>query len=314
MLQRIWTFLFCLLVLPFFSWAQLGTILNPALSHKLTNDSGDSWIHGTIKTRFTRNLRVSGDNFLNSYYSNGWADTLYFDSDISLYYSLDRVSPSFRFNPVQVFASFSYTRPVYSSKQSIKESCWNPVLCFGDLHLGFSKPIKKTGIFSSEASLYFVIPISSSSYKSSLMTGIGSSLVNFYGFFSRLGLRLSLISNHSLQLDWHRYKTANKLGTDYNNFLNIFNQLGVRLSYFEWPLVPDVFFYGSYRFLVNRIGTLFHVAYLGASTGWKLSQKMRLTFSLNWGDHLLRSHSMAQKIGVFSPDRTFLGLGASYAF
>lgn len=308
------------LSLSFFSLqsgAISGSIVDPALSS--SDVSSSRLLRGSIKTKLTRNIRISADNFTKADQKDGLFDSLYTKEDLSLSYPIALAFPfldnSSFFDNVDMFFVLSYQRPLYATDQEIKEFCWRSYICFNDINLGVSKSIR-VGHFITESSVYLSLPFSKSAFNQSLITGLGASVSTGYSLFSSSYFSLSTISSHFLDLSFYIYETANINGTAYNVPFSTFNQFGFQINYLKSALVPTLFFYGSYKFAVNYNSTPFHFIGLNMSAGWSINKKVKIVAGLNWGDRVLKPKGSALAVDtvVFNPDRTFLSLGASYSF
>ena len=310
--------LFSLFAFSLESGAVAGSITDPALSS--SDISSSQSLRGSIKTRITRNIRISADNFTRADRQNGLFDTLFTKEDLSLSYSLALALPlveniSF-FDDVDTFFVLGYQRPIYATVQEIREYCWSSYICFNDINLGVSKPVIQAGRFSAGSSVYLSLPFSRSSFNQSFLTGLGASFNTSYGLFSNSDFNLSTISTHSLDLSFYIYEMANAQKTGYNVPFATFNQLGFQVRYSKYAFIPALFFYGSHNFAVNYNGTPFHSVSLNMSAAWSINKKIKIVAGLNWGDRILKPKNSALVVDtvVFHADRTFLSFGASYSF
>ncbi len=301
------------------SGAVAGSITDPALSTESSVSSSQS-LRGSIKTRITRNIRISADSFTRADRQDGLFDTLFTREDLNLSYPLALALPFLEnvsfFDDVDMFFVLGYQRPIYATALEIKEYCWSSYICFNDINLGASKPIIQGDRFSAGSSVYLSLPFSRSSFKRSFLGGVGASLNMSYNLFSHSYFKLSTISIHSLDLNFHTYKMANVNGTAYNVPLTTFNQLGFQFKYSKSAFIPALFFYGSHSLAVNYIGNLYHRVSLNMSAAWSINKKIKIVAGLNWGDRILKpkGSSVAEDTVVFHADRTFLSFGASYSF
>ena len=311
--------LFSLFAFSLESGAVAGSITDPALSAESSISSSQS-LRGSIKTRITRNIRISADNFTRADRQDGLFDTLFTREDLSLSYPLALALPlveniSF-FDDVDMFFVLGYQRPIYATALEIREYCWSSYICFNDINLGASKPVIQGDRLSVGSSVYLSLPFSRSSFKQSLITGIGTSFNMSYSLFSNSYFNLSTISTHSLDLNFYMYKVANINGTAYNVPLFTFNQLGFQFQYSKSAFVPALFFYGSHSFAVNYNGTPFHSVSLNMSAAWSINKKIKIVTGLNWGDRIFKPKDSSSVVDtvVFHADRTFLSAGAIYSF
>ena len=301
-----------------------GSITDPALSSPLEwenkNQSIYKAIKGSFKTKITRNIRVSADDFFNANRQDGLFDTLYVKNDLylglpatSLFSFLQNISA---LEKMSLFAVLNYRRPLYASKREVSEICWSTVLCFGDLNIGVDNPVLITKNFQASSSLYLNIPLSKNSFDKSLLMGLGASLSTNYIMLSQTNFQLSAVSSHFVDLDWYLYETMNARGTYYNVPLNMFNQLGFKVRSFPYSYVPTLFFYGGYNFALNFKGTPFHAVSLHTSAVWTIGKNTRISAGLNWGDRILKPKGTAlvENTNLLHPDRTFFSLGGSYSF
>ena len=301
-----------------------GSITDPSLSSPLEwknkNQSIYKAIKGSFKTKITRNIRISADNFLKANRQDGLFDTLYVKNDLylglpvtSLFSFLQSISA---LEKMSLFAVLSYRRPLYASKREISEICWSAVLCFGDLNIGVDTPVLITKSFQASSSFYLNIPSSKNSFDKSLLMGVGASLSMNYIMLSQVNFQLSAISSHFVDLDWYLYEAMNAQSTYYNVPLNVFNQLGFKLHYSAYSYVPALFVYGGYNFALNFKGTPFHAVSLHTSAVWTIGKNTRISAGLNWGDRILKPKGTAlvEKTNLLHPDHTFFSLGGSYSF
>ena len=295
-----------------------GSITDPALSASQSSDSLSQSLRGSIKTRLTRNIRISSDKFLSANRRDGLFDTLYTSDDLSLSYPLSLTFlEDFSFvENMDVFFVLSYQRPVYATAQEIREVCWNSYICFNDINLGVSKPVFQTDRLMAESSVYLVIPFSKNSFDQSFIVGLGASLSTSYRLFSHSHFNVSSISTHFMDLDFYVYETANIRETYYNVPFTTFNQLGLSLRYSKYAFIPTLFLYGSHSFALNFKGTPFHAVSLNMSASWSINKQIRIVAGLNWGDRILkpRDSAVVSDTKIFNPDHTFLSLGGSYSF
>lgn len=297
-----------------------GSITDPALSASESSDFSSQSLHGSLKTRLTRNIRISSDKFISANRRDGLFDTLYTTDDLSLNYPLSLALPfleDFSFiEDMSMFFVLSYRRPVYATAQEIKAVCWSFYICFNDINLGVSKPVFQTDRFMVESSVYLAIPFSKNSFDQSFIMGLGASLSTSYRLFSYSHFDLSSVSTHSMDLDFYVYEMVNVRGTHYNVPFTAFNQLGLRIYHSQYAFIPMLFFYGSHSFALNFNGTPFHTVSLNMSAAWSLNKRIRIVAGLNWGDRILKpkDSAVAADTKIFNPDRTFLSLGGSYSF
>ena len=296
--------------------AVTGSITNPALSEESVDLES---FYGSIKTEFTRNTRISADQFIHPNRKDGLFDKLYLRNDLILsaplttYFSA--LENSDFFNNINTVFILNYQRPLYASVQEVNSICWGSVMCFGDIDLGFSKPVLKTNRAFLESSFYLVIPFSRASFDQSLLMGLRASLEGRYKLLSRSHFSLSFISSGYLDFDYYIYETANADKTVYNIPLNTFGQVGLKMLYSKYSFVPVLFFYSSYSFALDFKGSPYHRLSLNMSAAWSVNKKINIIAGISWGDRILKpKNSYAIDTVVFDPDRTFMNVGASYSF
>ena len=312
--------LFSLFAFSLESGAVAGSITDPALSSTESSVSSSQSLRGSIKTRITRNIRISADSFARADRQNGLFDTLFTKEDLNLSYPLALALPlvenSSFFDDVDAFFVLGYQRPLYATDLEIKEYCWSSYICFNDINLGVSKPVIQAGRFSAGSSVYLSLPFSRSSFKQSFLTGVGASLNTSYSLLSNSYFNLSTISTHSLDLNFYIYEMANVNGTAYNIPFTTFNQLGFQFQYLKSAFIPALFFYSSHNFAVNYNSTPFHSVSLNMSAAWSINKKIKIVAGLNWGDRVLKpkDSSLAVDTVVFNADQTYLSFAASYSF
>ena len=318
-------FISLLFLLYFFPLARAeisGSITNPALLTEPKSDDPSSLINGYFITEFTRNIRVSKDQFLSANRQGGLFDSLYMENDFKLSHSLDfyfsDLENASLFNNISAVFVLSYKRLIYATAQEIQETCWHSVLCFSDIKLGVSKFfLAYEGQLTFNPSIYFHIPFSKSSFDKSLILGVGAGLSTTYKLLSaKSDFHLSVGTRHSVTRDFYRYKTANVREVDYNVPWNVFNQLGLEMGYLRYSFIPALFFYGNYRFAINFKDTPFHSFSLNTSAVWTLSKRISLMASLHWGDRILKpkDSALVPSTQFFHPDRTFFSVGFRYSF
>ena len=319
-----WFFIFFSVFFSMGSFAFSGSIIDPALSHSITNsgssDSRSSLLHGIIKTKITRNMRIASDDFMSASRKDGFFDTLYIKNDFILSYPASEafsfLEKSFIFNKADLFFVLNYGRPVYASSQEIDEYCWNSIFCFGNIDLGVSRPIFQTDRFLADSSVYLRVPFSRSAFNQSFLVGLGMLLDTNYRFFSRSHFILSSFSSHSVSVSSYLYRTANVHETRYNKPLKLFNQLGLRFQHSKYKLIPVLLIYGYHYFTLNFKGTLIHSVTLSMSASWSVNNRIRLFAGLDWGDRILKpkNSALAVETKMFNPDYTYINLGGSYSF
>lgn len=324
--MRLVFFAFLFMGLSPLSFGITGSITDPGFSlkekQKKPSESLLGPVKGSFKTRLSRNLIISEDNFWSPFRRDGLFDTLSVKSDLSLRYALAETFSSLNdsrfFDELDLFFVLSYRRPVYADFQEIKQYCLKSYLCFGDVNLGFSLPLSlKDSPFKGQYALYLSLPyLSKSFFKQKKLFGIGSSLSTEYPLFSKEKVQLSGISSHILNISAHSSKWGDNQQTFYNELLSLFNQLGLRFDYSKNPLVPLVLAYASHLFYLNLNGTPFHRLSLGFSSVWSVSRALRFVVSLNWGDEVLKPEGSADavKTRLFNPNSTFINGGFSYSF
>ena len=297
-----------------------GSITDPALFSSESSESSSQYLHGSIKTTLTRNIRISSDNFPQADRQNGLFDTLYTKQDLSFNYplvlSFSFLENSSFFDNTYMFFVLSYQRPIYATAQEIKQFCWSSYICFNDINLGVSKPVFQADRFTAESSIYLSLPFSRSSFNQSFLMGLGASLSTSYILFSNSQFSLSSLSNHFVDLNFYIYETVNARGIGYNVPFTTYNQLGLRIHYSKYAFIPVLFLYGSHNFALDYNGTPFHAVSLNMSAAWSVSKQVKIVAGLNWGDRVLKPQDSSSAVNtiMFHADRTFLTLGGSYSF
>ena len=319
--------LFILLLIGFspLSFGITGSITDPGFSLRKEKKPLEPLlgpVKGSFKTRLSRNLIISEDNFWSPFRRDGFFDTLSLKSDLSLSYALTETFSSLNdsrfFDELDLFFVLSYQRPIYADLQEIKQYCLKSYLCFGDVSLGVSHPLSlKESPVKGQYSLYLSLPyLSKSFFKQKKLLGIGSSLSTEYLLFAKEKIQLSGISSHFLDVSAYSSKWGDIQQTFYNDFLSLFNQLGLRFYYSKNSFVPLVLAYANHLFSLNLNGTPFHRLSLGFSSVWSVSRVLHFIVSLNWGDEVLKPKGSADAVKTrpFNPNRTFINGGFSYSF
>ncbi len=318
--KNVFSLIFLLLILllcfPFAGKAVLGVITDPALLDE-SGDSSPKPLTGYFAVEFTRDIRVSEEQFLSVGRQGGLFDSLYVKSDFKLSHSLDvyfESSPLLG-NMEAVFI-VSYKRLIYATAQEIQETCWHSVLCFNDIQFGALKTLSVTDRLYFEPSVYFHIPFSKLSFDKSLIGGVAVGLNTSYAVLSKPDLRFAVVSRHFVKKDFYLYETADIKGEGYNVPWMVFNQLGFSINYSKYFFIPALFFYGDYHFFLNFKNTPFHVVSLSASAVYTVHKKFRFMAGLHWRDRILRpKHSgLVSDVTVFHPDQTFFSVGLTYLF
>ena len=312
--------LFPLLCFPPAGKAVLGVITDPSLFAESEDFPSKLWA-GYWAVEFTRDIRVSEEQFLSSNQQGGIFDSLYMKSDFKLGYSLDFsfLQNSPLFSNMEVVFIVSYKRLLYATVEEIQKTCWHSVLCFSDMQWGVLKSFFITDRLLLEPSFYVHIPFSKSSFDKSLVSGVTVGLNTAYKVWSQSdggGGRFSIVSRHFINRDFYLYETADIKGEGYNVPYVIFNQLGFSIDYSKYFLVPTLFFYGDYRFFINFKNTPFHFVSLSASAVYTVHKKFQLMLGLHWRDRILKpKHSaLVSEVSLFHPDQTFLSVGVTYFF
>ncbi len=305
------------------SYGAAGSISDLSLSIYQTKNKTTSSLfsQNVLKTKISRNIRFDKKHFLDLNWNENLLDTLYIQNDLVLTRALASTVPFLKelpfFDDVGLFFVAGYKRLIYTDEQTIKQSCWNLVICFSDIHLGIFKPAIQTNRFYSEYNLSFKLPVSKHSVMNSFLTGIEVALDTTYKVLFHPLVQLRLVSSHNVDFNIYLYQTSNKNGLYYNVPITTNHQTGVRISYPKKnPFVPDLFLSGNYQFAINFNGTPFHRVSLDTSSIWSIGEKINIVASIQWSDYILHAQNTAlpTHTKVFNPDKTFVSLAANYLF
>jgi len=310
---------FLTLVITSFSVASLAvsTVLtDPTLEE---SENTTNIISGSISTEISRNTRISTENFTSVHQADGLFSTLntrtelYFTAALtSLLSSAQKYSV---LKDVQLLSTFSYRRPVSAQLDTIKQICWNPILCFGDINIGAIKPLIQKGLFSMNGYLIFRVPFSKNSFDQSLIGSLNTAVSTNYKLPILQSLHTSINSYHSISGNAHVYNTANKNNTAYNVPLNTFHQLGLQIKKPKYPVIPTLFLYGGYNFYLNYYGSVFHSVSLNSSLKWSIKKNIEIITNISWQDRVInRPDTIKKEVKVFDPDNTYVSLNGRYYF
>ena len=304
------------------SYAAVGSIADLSLSVSQTEEDQDFRIsQNTFKTKLSRNIRFNKEHFLDINWNENFLDTLFIQNDLVLTRTVADGVPILKkfsyFRDINAFFALGYKRMLYTNEQTIKESCWNQIICLSDMHLGFFKPFIKTNRFYSEKSLSFKLPVSKRSIKDSFLLGIEAALDTTYELLLHPLIHLDIFSSHNIDLNFYVYQTSHKNRDYYNIPLASSHQVGIHISTpNKFPLMPALFLSSNYQFAINFNGTPFHLVSLDASSIWSVEKKINLVASIQWSDYVLQNQHSALPVHtqIFNPDKTFVSLGFSYIF
>lgn len=313
----------CFTIYTFTSYGAAGSISDLSLSvyQAKSKSTSSLFSQNALKTKISRNIRFDKEHFLDPNWNENFLDSLFIQNDLVLTRALINTVPFLKELPfaenIGLFFVAGYKRLVYTDEQTIKQSCWNMVICFSDIHLGMFKPAITTDHFYSEYTLSFKLPVSKHSVMDSFILGVEAALDTSYKLLFHPMLRLRLVSSHSLDLNAYVYQTSNKNGLHYNVPFITNHQIGMRISYPKKNVfMPDLFLSSNYQFAINFNGTPFYRMSLNTSGIWSISQKMNIVASIQWSDYILQAQNTAlpPHTQIFNPDKTFLSLGANYTF
>ena len=316
-------FYICLTIYTVTSYSAASSIPDLSLSIYQTKNKSTASLfsQNALKTKISRNIRFDKEHFLDPSWNENFLDTLYIQNDLVLTRALVNTAPFFKELPfaenVGLFFVAGYKRLIYTDEQTIKQSCWNLIICFSDIHLGMFTPAITTDHFYSEYTISFKLPVSKRSVMDSFIMGVEIALDTSYKLLFHSMLQLRLVSSHSLDLNAYVYQTSNKNNLHYNVPLITNHQLGTRISYpKKSAFVPDLFLSSNYQFAINFNGTPFHQLSLNTSSIWSISKKMNIVASIQWSDYVLQAQNTAltPHTKIFNPDKTFISLGANYIF
>lgn len=316
-------FLLIFSLCSFSAFGITGSITDPGFSsEQRLKESLFGPLQGSVKTRFSRNLRRSNwRDFFSSSQRDNFFDTLFIKTDLSLNYPLaekfSSLKDSSSFSETLLFLILSYRRPLYDTVQVIRRHCFKLYFCFGETNVGVSNSFSWKDLLKSRYSVYLNIPITSRrSVDRKKFIGIGASLSTSYPLILLKNFNISGMSSHFFETALYGSPYANERGSESNEIFSVFNQLGLRFSPVKKGFIPTVLVYLDYLFALDYHRDWFQGMSLGFSTAWSVSKRVQIVAGLSWGGAIFRHEytSKAKEAKPFNPDETFINGGFSYSF
>ena len=301
----------------------IGSITDPGFSsERRLKKSFFGPLQGSVKTRFSRNLRRSNwKDFFSPGDRDNLFDTLFIKTDLRLNYPLIESFPALKdslsFNKVLLFFVLSYRRPIYDTPQMIRQHCFKSHFCFGEMSIGISNSFPKKSHLKSEYSVYLNIPQTSKrSYDRKKIIGTGASLSVNYPLLLKTDFQISGMSSHFFETAVYGSPYANEQGSESNDIFSVFNQFGLRFAPSEKGFIPIALIYFDYLFSLDYHKDWFQGMSLGFSTAWFVGERIQIVAGLSWGGAILRYEytAKAKDAKPFNPDETFINVGISYSF
>lgn len=316
-------FLLIFSLCSFSAFGVTGSITDPGFSsEQRLKESLFGPLRGSLKTRFSRNLRRSDWRyFFSPSKRDNFFDTLFIKTDLSLDYPLAESFPALKesssFNEILLFFILSYRRPLYDTFQVIRRHCFQLYFCFGETNLGISHSFSWRGLLKNQYSVYLNIPITSKrSIDRKKFMGIGASLRVSYPLIGLKNFNISGMSSHFFETAFYGSRYSDEQGSESNEMFSVFNQLGLRFSPLKKSFIPAVLVYLDYLFSLDYHRDWFQGMSLGFSAAWFVGERMQVVAGLSWGGAIFRHEytSKAREARPFNPDETFINGGFIYSF
>ena len=251
---------------------------------------------------------------------------LYYNLSLNFNYSLSKVAKNSKYNflkNTEIFLENSFNSPLTGHNNNLKNYNLASYIQYalGDVVLGFTVPTYQNKNFLSYFSFSFIaFPFSRFSREAGLSTTLDGTVSLLYFLKKVKKWNLAFSSRHNLAYSDYKKPSTDVKGIRYNIPLDTSQRASFIYSQNQIKYFPsNITIFASHYFGVNTKFTRNHDLTLGASSSWKLRERLYINFSVHWSDRIYVYNPYNENVEKKEPIRfnlirTFFVLGGSYSF